>query len=90
MPKKKRPQNTTGAVAGYVRVSDVKSKFPPDCLTLAQKEKFVENLRRLRVAELVADAGCQGETITALYDGMSSGIVPLVWCTSALAPKSGD
>ena len=68
--RKKRLQNTTGAVAGYVRVSDVKSKFPPDCVSYEQRVEFVENLRRMRMSELIADADRQGDTITAWYDDM--------------------
>lgn len=68
--KKRKPLNTTGAVAGYVRVSDVKAKFPPDCTSYEQREKFVEDLRRLRMSELIADAARQNETITEWYDDM--------------------
>ena len=68
--KKKRPLNTTGAVGGYLRVSDVKAKFPDTCTSLPDREAFVESLRRLRMSELIADAEAQGETITAWYDDM--------------------
>ena len=65
--KKRKPLNTTGAVAGYVRVSDVKAKFPPECQSYEQRAAFVENLRRLRMSELIGDAARQNETICSRW-----------------------
>lgn len=67
MPKKKSKPNT-GAVAGYIRKSNL--IWPPGCTTLEARTAFVDELRRTRVSELVTDAAQRGEVIDVWYDDM--------------------
>lgn len=67
MPKRRKQLDLTGgAVAGYLRKSRV--IFPADVVTQAQRTAYMEGIKRTRVNELLADAGRDGETITAWYD----------------------
>lgn len=70
MPRKKKQKVATvdGAVAGLLRKSKV--VFPDGCETLEDRTRYVDDLRRIRMSELIADAERDGETITVWYDDM--------------------
>jgi hypothetical protein len=69
MPAKppRRPR-ADARIGGYLRMSNV--HFPDDCHGLAERQAFIDDLRRVRKAELVADAARRGESIEALYDDL--------------------
>lgn len=67
MPKKKSKTNT-GAVAGYIRKSNL--IWPPGCTSLEARIAFVDELRRTRVSELITDAAQRDQTIDVWYDDM--------------------
>jgi len=70
MPRKKKQKVATAdaAVAGLLRKSKV--VFPDGCVTLEDRTRYVDDLRRVRMCELIADAERDGETITLWYDDM--------------------
>src|SRR6185437_15972755 len=69
MPRKKKKVATaSGAVAGLLRKSKV--VFPEGCVSLEDRTRYVDDLRRVRMNELVHDAADDGETITMWYDDM--------------------
>jgi DNA invertase Pin-like site-specific DNA recombinase len=64
----KRIPHPDARVGGYLRVSNV--HFPPDCRTPEQRTDFVDGMRRVRMAELAADAAGHGDEIAVWYDDM--------------------
>lgn len=69
MPRKKaRPISPDAKICGYVRKSDV--RFPQECVSLQERQEFVEHLRRIRVLELTEDARRDGVEIDVFYDDM--------------------
>ncbi|BDI28024.1 hypothetical protein CCAX7_000750 [Capsulimonas corticalis] len=66
MAKKKPLPNLNGLIAGYLRISDV--KFPDGCVSVPDKEAFLDKLRQIRMSELMQDAERDGCTIDIWYD----------------------
>ncbi|MEO7716836.1 MAG: recombinase family protein [Capsulimonas sp.] len=66
MAKKKPLPNPNGLIAGYLRMSDV--KFPDGCTSVADREAFVDQLRRIRMSELIQDAERDRCKIDVWYD----------------------
>lgn len=66
--KKKKPQDNVGSTVGYIRKSVI--QWPEGCTTPEQRRAHVDDLRRIRVHELIADAARDGRTVDAWYDDM--------------------
>lgn len=68
MARKKKPDLSAGLVVAYVRKSP--SGFPPDCVTPEQRRAYIDDLTRVRIGELTADAAADKERIDHFYVDM--------------------
>jgi DNA invertase Pin-like site-specific DNA recombinase len=67
--KAKKSPVSVGLVGGYVRKSKI--DWPAGCDTLEDRKAHVDQLRRIRQAEIEADAARDGQTIDIWYDDMN-------------------